>query len=118
MLMEVQDKGLSPDTLATATAYVTLEPCHRGPGKSTPPCDEAIVASGIRAVHVAVVDPDPAFGGVGVAYMRENGLQVTVGTGARAVERSLAPYLHQRRRKRPYVVLKVRFFLSLDPFLP
>ena len=48
--------------MEAATCYVTLEPCHRGPGKTTPPCDEALVASGLKSVHIALVDPDPSFG--------------------------------------------------------
>ena len=40
------------------------------------PCDEALVASGLREIHIAVLDPDPAFGG-GAAHLRENGICVT-----------------------------------------
>ncbi len=40
-----------------ATLYVTLEPCaHRG---RTPPCVEAVLASGVRRVVVGIADPDP-----------------------------------------------------------
>lgn len=99
-------RGITSEQMAEACCYVTLEPCHRGPGKTTPPCDEALVASGLREIHIAVLDPDPAFGG-GAAHLRENGICVTVGTGAKAVLASLRPYLHQRRCKAPYVVLKV-----------
>ena len=98
---------MSREAMADATCYVTLEPCHRGPGKTTPPCDEALVSSGLRRVHIALVDPDPTFGAAGVQYLREAGIEVTVGTGAEAVARSLRPYLHQRRTKAPYVLLKV-----------
>ena len=100
--------GVSREAMSTATAYVTLEPCHRGPGKTTPPCDEAMVASGLRRVHIAVTDPDPAFGGgAGIAYLRENGVEVVTGTAREPVAASLRPYLHQRRTGTPWVVLKV-----------
>lgn len=84
-LMDARERGVSEQQFAEATAYVTLEPCHRGPGKTTPPCDEALVASGLREVHVALVDPDPSFGKAGVEYMRASGVRVTVGTGAAAL---------------------------------
>ncbi|EOD24443.1 hypothetical protein EMIHUDRAFT_457738 [Emiliania huxleyi CCMP1516] len=105
-LAAARSRGITSEQMAEACCYVTLEPCHRGPGKTTPPCDEALVASGLREIHIAVLDPDPAFGG-GAAHLRENGICVTVGTGAKAVLASLRPYLHQRRCKAPYVVLKV-----------
>jgi len=105
-LLDADRRGVR-DRLADCTCYVTLEPCHRGPGKTTPPCDEAIVGCGVRSVHVALLDPDPTFGNAGVSYLRSCGIDVTVGTGAAAVSASLRPYLHQRRTRSPWVVLKV-----------
>src|SRR5205823_5871769 len=40
-----------------ATAYVTLEP-HAHTGR-TPPCTDALIAAGVSAVHVALIDPNP-----------------------------------------------------------
>lgn len=105
-LADAKARGVPRSEMSGATAYVTLEPCHRGPGKTTPPCDEALVASGIPHVHLALLDPDPAFGG-GAAFMRSQGVRVTVGAAAAAVRASLRPYLHQRRTGMPWVVLKV-----------
>lgn len=107
-LAATRARGVSAEEMGRATAYVTLEPCHRGPGKTTPPCDEAIVASGLREVHIALLDPDPTFGNAGVAHLREAGVRVSVGTLAAEVEASLRPYLHHRCTRLPYVVLKVR----------
>jgi diaminohydroxyphosphoribosylaminopyrimidine deaminase/5-amino-6-(5-phosphoribosylamino)uracil reductase len=101
---------------------VTLEPCV-GPaaaptraGKrrpaAAPPCTGAVVGAGIARVVVAVEDPDPGVAGRGIAALRAAGIEVVVGAGAAAVERQLAPYLHQRRSGRPYVVLVVE--ASLD----
>ncbi len=45
------------DKARGATLYVTLEPCaHRG---RTPPCTEAVVASGVTRVVAALQDPNP-----------------------------------------------------------
>lgn len=106
-LADAQQRGITFDQMSGATAYVTLEPCHRGPGKTTPPCDEALVASGLREVHIAILDPDPTFGNAGAEHLRKHGVRVTVGTGAEEVTGSLRPYLHHRRTGLPYVVLKV-----------
>lgn len=60
-----------------ATLYVTLEPCnHQG---RTPPCTEAILASGIARVVVASRDPNPHVCGGGIEYLRGQGVEVEVG---------------------------------------
>jgi len=105
-LADAKAREVPREQLASATAYVTLEPCHRGPGKSTPPCDEALIESGLRDIHIALADPDPQFGNAGVAYLRSKGARVVVGTGAAAVAKSLRPYLQQRQHRLPWVVLK------------
>jgi len=93
-----------------ATLYVTLEPCsHWG---RTPPCAEAVIAAQVARVVVAVADPDPKVAGSGLARLRQAGVEVVVGLLEDQVEGQLAPYLAQRRRGRPWVVLKLA--LSVD----
>src|SRR5436305_214034 len=46
-----------------ADLYVTLEPCSSY-GR-TPPCTDAIIASGIKRVFVAAIDPNPEHKGEG-----------------------------------------------------
>lgn len=93
------------DSPAGATVYVTLEPCsHHG---RTPPCAPALVRAGVRRVVVALVDPDPRVAGRGIAALREAGVDVTVGVGAREAARANAPYLHQRSTGRSYLSLKL-----------
>jgi diaminohydroxyphosphoribosylaminopyrimidine deaminase/5-amino-6-(5-phosphoribosylamino)uracil reductase len=96
---------LARETARDATVYVTLEPCsHHG---RTPPCADALVAAGVRRVVVGILDPDPRVSGRGVARLREAGIRVDVGVGEEEVATSLRPYLAQRRRGRPWVVLKL-----------
>ena len=88
-----------------ATLYVTLEPCHHY-GK-TPPCVNAIIASGIKRVVVAMKDPNPLTNGKSLAKMKKAGLQVSVGIlrdDAQKLNESFITYI---RAKKPFVVLKM-----------
>ncbi len=95
---------------AGATLFTTLEPCCTQ-GR-TGPCTEAIIAAGVSRVVLALVDPDPAVAGQGIARLREAGIEVCAGVGAPEAARQLAPYLHHRRTGKPWVVAKVA--MSLD----
>ena len=56
---------------------VNLEPCcHVG---RTPPCTDAILASGIRRVVVGMIDPNPLVAGQGLNILREAGIEVVLG---------------------------------------
>jgi diaminohydroxyphosphoribosylaminopyrimidine deaminase/5-amino-6-(5-phosphoribosylamino)uracil reductase len=93
-----------------ATVYVTLEPCaHQG---RTPPCTDALIEAGVARVVVALEDPDPHVCGDGITRLRAAGVDVEVGVASDEVARDLAPYLHQRRTGRAFVVLKTA--MSLD----
>lgn len=93
-----------------ATAYVTLEPCaHHG---RTPPCTQALIAAGIAKVVIPFLDPDPRVSGQGVEVLRKAGIEVAVGVCREEAFYSLEPYLHQRKNKTPFCVLKAA--VSLD----
>ncbi len=95
---------------AGATLYVNLEPCnHDG---LTPPCAPALVATGVSRVVAASRDPDRRVDGTGFSYLRDHGLDVTVGVMAKEAGAVNPSYFHQRRTGRPLVTLKLA--LTLD----
>jgi diaminohydroxyphosphoribosylaminopyrimidine deaminase/5-amino-6-(5-phosphoribosylamino)uracil reductase len=88
-----------------ATLYVTLEPCsHQG---KTPPCTDAIVRAGIARVVAALEDPNPEVAGKGYAKLRERGIAVDTGLGAKEAERQHAGHIRRMREGRPQVLLKL-----------
>ncbi len=87
-----------------ATMVVNLEPCcHHG---RTPPCTDAILASGIRRVVVGMVDPHPLVAGQGIERLRAAGIEVVVGVLEDRCRELNAGYLSRVERGRPLVHLK------------
>jgi diaminohydroxyphosphoribosylaminopyrimidine deaminase/5-amino-6-(5-phosphoribosylamino)uracil reductase len=90
---------------AGSTLYVTLEPCcHRN--KRTPPCTEAIIKSQVKRVVIGMQDPDAHVNGKGIEQLQQAGITVTTDVLTSAIEISLLPYLHHRRKCMPWVVGK------------
>ncbi len=93
-----------------ATAYVTLEPCaHQG---VTPPCAAALVAAGIARVVTALTDPDPRVSGRGHTMLRDAGVAITEGVGARPARLLNRGFLKRVTEGLPLVTLKLA--TSLD----
>ena len=88
-----------------ATLYVTLEPCSHV-GKS-PPCVDAVIASGISRVVSAIEDPNPEVAGQGHAKLRAAGIAVDVGLCAAEAAHDHAGHFRRIRDKRPHVTLKL-----------
>lgn len=93
-----------------ADLYVNLEPCsHYG---RQPPCTEAILAAGIRRVFIGSLDPDPRVAGQGASFLREAGLDVTVGLMHKACLRLNEAYFHHKRTGLPFLTYK--YAMTLD----
>lgn len=59
------------------TLYVNLEPCcHHG---RTPPCADAVIASGVKRVVIGMRDPNPKVAGGGIKRLNEAGIETKVG---------------------------------------
>ena len=77
-----------------ATIYTNLEPCcHRGGGKRTPPCTDALIEAQVKRVVCCTTDPNPRVNGRGVTLLREAGIAVTVGPKTSAARILNAEYL-------------------------
>ncbi|TVM32547.1 bifunctional diaminohydroxyphosphoribosylaminopyrimidine deaminase/5-amino-6-(5-phosphoribosylamino)uracil reductase RibD [Oceanidesulfovibrio marinus] len=104
-LRDARDKGVDP---ASATLFVTLEPCnHTG---RTPPCTRAILDAGVRSVVVGHPDPNPLVAGGGLAFLRENGVNARYSRDPdvrQACADSLADFLVWVGGDLPYVILKL-----------
>jgi len=93
-----------------ATLYCTLEPCnHTG---RTGPCAPRVAAAGIRRAVIAMTDPNPFVSGGGIAFLRERGIDVTVGVLADAARRLNRPFVTVMQQRRPFVTMKAA--LSAD----
>lgn len=86
-----------------SSLYVTLEPCcHWG---RTPPCADAIVAAGIKKVFASLQDPDPRVNGGGFRKLRDAGIEVEIGLGAREARRITAGFFHRVATGEPMVAI-------------
>lgn len=87
------------------TLYVNLEPCsHFG---RTPPCADAVIASGIKRVVAAMVDPNPKVAGSGFQKLKDQGIQVLIGILEREATWLNRGFLKVKTEGRPWVCLKI-----------
>jgi diaminohydroxyphosphoribosylaminopyrimidine deaminase / 5-amino-6-(5-phosphoribosylamino)uracil reductase len=107
---ETEALAMAGERARGGTAYVTLEPCaHHG---ETPPCADALIASGIARCVAAIEDPDPRVSGGGFAKLREAGIEVETGLLAEAARETNIGFLTRTATGRPFVALKLA--TSLD----
>lgn len=84
--------------------YVNLEPCcHHG---KTPPCTEAIIASGIKEVAIGTLDPNPLVTRKGVEILRGAGVRVKTGILEEECRELNKVYFKWITTGLPYVILK------------
>jgi diaminohydroxyphosphoribosylaminopyrimidine deaminase/5-amino-6-(5-phosphoribosylamino)uracil reductase len=106
---EVEALNEAGDRARDGTLFVTLEPCtHHG---KTPPCVDAIIASGVRRVVIATADPTADAGG-GADRLRAEGIEVHEGQGAEQSRSLNRRWLHWANLHRPWVTLKAA--VSMD----
>src|SRR5687768_14993133 len=107
---EVRAVDEAGDLARGASLFCTLEPCcHVG---RTGPCVERITAAGISRVIAATVDADPRVSGRGFDFLRQKGVEVSVGLGRERALRLNRAYFTFKARHRPFVILKAA--TSLD----
>lgn len=93
-----------------ATLYVTLEPCsHHG---KTPPCVDAIIASGIKTVVIACTDKNPKVKGNGIVALRNAGIEVIENICEKEALEVNQGFFSVIEKNRPYIALKIA--TSLD----
>jgi len=102
---EINALAAAGDNAKGATAYVTLEPCaHHG---KTRPCVEALIASGIGKVVVAMADPFDQVAGRGIDALHAAGIAVDTGLMAASAESLNEGFICRVTHGRPFVRLKV-----------
>ncbi|MGQ9607059.1 MAG: bifunctional diaminohydroxyphosphoribosylaminopyrimidine deaminase/5-amino-6-(5-phosphoribosylamino)uracil reductase RibD [Thermogutta sp.] len=107
---EIEALRVAGSRAAGAVMYVTLEPCcHHG---KTPPCTEAVIASGVSRVVVAMQDPFAEVAGKGLETLRQAGIEVSCGLMEREARELNAPYLKLLSVGRPWVIAK--WAMTLD----
>jgi diaminohydroxyphosphoribosylaminopyrimidine deaminase/5-amino-6-(5-phosphoribosylamino)uracil reductase len=93
------------DAARGATAYTTLEPCsHWG---KTPPCADALLASGVKRLVYGAVDPDPRVAGRGLERLRVHGVEVVEGPLPREARWLSLGHALRVGAARPFIQLKL-----------
>jgi diaminohydroxyphosphoribosylaminopyrimidine deaminase/5-amino-6-(5-phosphoribosylamino)uracil reductase len=88
-----------------STLYVNLEPCaHHG---KTPPCTDAIIASGVKKVVMGMRDPNPLVSGRGVRRLRATGIVTRVGILANDAAMLNETFTHFMKSGLPFVSVKL-----------
>ena len=98
------------EDVCDSTIYVTLEPCcHYG---KTPPCVKKILESKIKRVVIGVLDPNPLVSGKGVEFLKNHGIDVTVGILEEQCRELNEVFNYYIVNKEPFLALK--WAMTLD----
>ncbi len=99
--------------LPHSTIYVSLEPCaHYG---KTPPCANAIVASGIKRAVIGCLDAHAKVNGKGKEILENAGIKVSTGILEQECLDLNRRFFTFHEKKRPYIFLK--WARSVDGFI-
>jgi diaminohydroxyphosphoribosylaminopyrimidine deaminase / 5-amino-6-(5-phosphoribosylamino)uracil reductase len=93
-----------------ATLYVTLEPCSTQ-GR-TPPCTDAIIATGIKRVVIGATDPNPAHAGRAFRILEQAGILVARAVLANVCEQLNEAFNHWIVHQTPFVTVKAAMTLD------
>lgn len=98
------------------TLVLTLEPCcHTG---NTPPCTDAILATGLKRIVIGSLDPNPKVSGRSVALLKSKGLEILIGTLNPECQREcddlIAPFTKWITTGLPFVTLKIALKYDFD----
>lgn len=92
---------MAGDQARGATLYCNLEPCsHQG---RTPPCTRSVIEAGISRAVIGIIDPDPRVNGLGVAQLRQAGIEVIVGVLEEESTRINEIYLKNVMQGTPFI---------------
>ena len=90
--------------------YINLEPCsHFG---RTGPCTDAVIASGIKKVFIAMKDPNPKVSGQGIEKLKKAGIQVMVGILEEKAKKLNEPFIKHVTTGLPFVTIKAAVTLD------
>ena len=106
----LQDAARHGHETAGATIYVTLEPCSSY-GR-TPPCTEAIKASGITRVVIGSMDPNPKHAGKAEKILTAHGIKVDCGVENAACWDLNKHFFRWITTGKPFVILKMAMTLD------
>lgn len=102
---EVEALKSATEEVKGATLYVTLEPCaHFG---KQPPCVHSILEAGVQRVVIGTKDPNPLVNGKGIRFLKDHGINVTVGVKQKACQKLNEAYFKFITTRLPFTTVKI-----------
>jgi len=88
-------------------AYVTLEPCNHASADKPCSCTDGLIQAGVKAVFIAMPDPDARMAGQSIAKLKAAGIDVQVGMQADEAAFSHRGHISRTTQQRPFITLKI-----------